>query len=309
MYVTLMKDEQIYAETQHELPYTIKEKEEAELLELTEDQFCIYAKGERFAYTFSKHYGAFISMVVDGEEQFAERMKLSVFKAPTDNERKMKMFWGNFNVWQGENLDSTFSKIYDCYIEDGKIIVSGSLAGVSRVPVFRYTLVIDILKDGSVKINLNGKVREEAIWLPRLGFELELPGKTNAFTYYGHGPMESYCDMHHHAPIGLYESTAENEYVNYVRPQEHGNHYGVKMLKIGKLCVRSEEGMECNVSEYSTEALNQAEHTDELVKDGKTHVRLDYKVSGIGSASCGTTLEEKYRLKDKEIAFALKICI
>lgn len=67
--------------------------------------------------------------------------------------------------------------------------------------------------------------------------------------------------------------------------------------------------MECNVSEYSTEALNQAEHTDELVKDGKTHVRLDYKVSGIGSASCGTTLEEKYRLKDKEIAFALKICI
>ena len=136
-----------------------------------------------------------------------------------------------------------------------------------------------------------------------------LPQDAQAFTYYRYGPMESYTDMHHHARIGMYESTAKDEYVPYVRPQDHGNHYGTKMLRIGNLEFLSGQGMEINVSEYSTEALHKAEHTDELVKDGKVHLRVDYKVSGIGSASCGTELEECYRLKEKEIEFAFTMGI
>ena len=45
----------------------------------------------------------------------------------------------------------------------------------------------------------------------------------------------------------------------------------------------------------------------ELVKDGKTHLRIDYKVSGLGSNSCGPALEEKYRLAEKEIKFAFAV--
>ena len=54
--------------------------------------------------------------------------------------------------------------------------------------------------------------------------------------------------------------------------------------------------------------LFRAEHTDELVKDGKTHLRIDYKVSGIGSNSCGPELEKQYRLDEKEIRFSFSIC-
>jgi beta-galactosidase len=115
--------------------------------------------------------------------------------------------------------------------------------------------------------------------------------------------MESYQDMCHWATIGKYESTVENEYVNYVLPQEHGNHNKVKMLQIGRLVFLSEQGMEIQVSEYSTHALLKAAHTDELVKDGKIHLRIDYKGSGIGSASCGPDLSEKYRLSEKQIVF------
>jgi beta-galactosidase len=114
--------------------------------------------------------------------------------------------------------------------------------------------------------------------------------------------------MCHAAPVGLYESTAEKEYVPYVRPQEHGNHTAVKELRIGDLRFISDTGLECNVSQYSTEDLFRAEHTDELVKDGKTHLRIDYKVSGIGSNSCGPELEKQYRLDEKEIHFSFSIC-
>jgi beta-galactosidase len=49
--------------------------------------------------------------------------------------------------------------------------------------------------------------------------------------------------------------------------------------------------------------LTKANHTDELVADGKTHLRIDYKVSGLGSHSCGPSLEKAYRLDEKYIAF------
>lgn len=44
-------------------------------------------------------------------------------------------------------------------------------------------------------------------------------------------------------------------------------------------------------------------YTDELISDGKTHLRIDYKVSGIGSASCGPALADQYRLSEKQIDF------
>lgn len=150
-------------------------------------------------------------------------------------------------------------------------------------------------------------MRQGAIWLPRLGFECELPQKNNEFTYYGFGPQESYCDMHHWSQIGLYNSNAEKEYVNYVMPQEHGNHFGTKMLKIGKMMISSENSFEFNVSKYSTETLYKATHTDELYCDGKTHLRIDYKVSGLGSNSCGPQLAPQYRLLDKNIKFTFNI--
>ena len=38
-------------------------------------------------------------------------------------------------------------------------------------------------------------------------------------------------------------------------------------------------------------------------KEDDAHVRVDYKVSGIGSGSCGPALLEQYRLSEKEIHF------
>ena len=106
----------------------------------------------------------------------------------------------------------------------------------------------------------------------------------------------------------MHSSDADSEYVHYVRPQEHGNHTSVKMLRIGDLEFHPEDRMEINVSRYSTAALLKAAHTDELVADGKIHLRIDYKVSGIGSGSCGPQLEKQYQLAEKESAFRFSIC-
>ena len=62
---------------------------------------------------------------------------------------------------------------------------------------------------------------------------------------------------------------------------------------------------ECCVSQYDTQTLDKARHIDELHTDGLTHVRLDYKVSGIGSNSCGPQLRPEYQLNEMQVHFAL----
>ena len=136
-----------------------------------------------------------------------------------------------------------------------------------------------------------------------------MPKHVKDFCYYGNGPIESYCDMHHWAPVSLYESSARQEYVPYVMPQEHGNHNGVKMLRIGNMVFTAEQDFECNVSNYTVDNLFEAMHTDELVEDGNVHLRVDYKVSGIGSNSCGPALSRKHRLEEKEICFRYSMMI
>lgn len=302
----LCRDGIVCAHTQHPLECTILPEETAPKAVLEEKGLQILVGGENFRYTFSKHYGTFTSLVVDGKEQLANRPMLSAFRAPTDNDRNIRFRWMQLNEWQGENLDKAFIKVYDCTVDDGDILVHGALSGISRAPLLKFTQRVQILADGQILLELTGDIRGDAIWLPRLGYEFTLPGQTQDFVYYGNGPAESYRDLCHAGSIGLHESSAEREYVPYVRPQEHGNHTAVKWLRIGDLEFSAEE-MEINVSRYSTAALTKAEHTDELVADGKTHLRVDYKVSGIGSNSCGPELEKKYRLAEKTICFRFRI--
>lgn len=302
--VYLCKDGECLGKTQHELPCTLVAIETAPKAALSEDALNIYATGEKFKYTFSKHYGNFTSIVIDGQEQLESRAVLSIWRAPIDNDLKASK---GISVWQGENYDRTFSKVYECSIVDGIIVLKGSLSAVARMPFFRYEMTISISKNGEIEFNLNGQRKENSIWLPRLGFEFELPQASSEFEYFAHGPIESYCDMHHWANISLYSSNADNEYVDYTRPQEHGNHYGAKMLKIGKMCFTSEKGFEFNVSNYSTKELDIAQHTDELQKDGKVHLRVDYRVSGLGSAICGPDLKVENRIEERDIEFSFKI--
>ncbi len=303
----LEKDGKVWAHTQHELPGTVMRTEPGREAVLCEGENIIMAEGSGFRYVFSKHYGTFVSLVVDDEEQLKKRPILSAFRAPTDNDRNIRPRWMQLDEWQGENLDKSFSKIYDCRVENGTIVVRGSLAGVSRAPFIRYEQRIRVFENGRIDFSLDGEVREDAIWLPRFGYEFTLDGDSQAFAYFGCGPCESYRDMCHAGAVGLYRSTAGEEYVNYVRPQEHGNHTGAKMLRIARLQFLADTEFEINVSRYSTAALTAAEHTDELVADGDVHVRVDYKVSGLGSNSCGPALEPKYRLDEKKIRFAFSL--
>ena len=291
------------AVTQHEIPAElIKPVASTNFAEIQDERLDVIFKGERFSYTFSKHYGNFTSIKVDGKEYLADRMDFTTWRAPTDNERNMKVFWGNYNIWQGENINLAFNKIYESELIDGGVKVKGSLGGVSRTPYMQYNYTVKVYADGRIDFGFDGNIRESVIWLPRFGLEFSMPVDNAPFSYFGYGPLESYCDMHHGSTVNLYTSTADNEYVPYIYPQEHGNHTGVRMLSFDKIKFTG-DALDCNVSSYSTKQLDKATHTNDLIKSGKTFVRVDYMDSGLGSNSCGPQLAPEFRFDDKEIKF------
>lgn len=251
--------------------------------------------GEDFSYLFNLHYGCLETM----GDYLKSPMRLSVWKAPTDNEMVIRA------KWQEEKYDRVKEKIYGYEISGNQIRVKAALAPVARSPIFCYEAAYTFFEDGRIDVEVNGDFDQKKTFLPRLGFEYKVSEKN--FSYFGYGPYESYIDMHHGSWMGYFESSAEKEYVPYMKPQEHGSHYNTKYLKIGKYAFISEQGFSCNVSEYTAKELTEKAHGFELVKDEYTNVRIDYKVSGIGSGSCGPQLMDKYRMNDGQVHFSFSI--
>jgi hypothetical protein len=117
----------------------IEAKEELIPVKLTEESIYIYAKGENFKYRFNKQLGNLDSMVVNGEELLFEPVKLSAFRAATDNDKRMIFLWAKKDEWQGEHIDYQFTNVYDVKVENGTIVANASIGGISRVPFFIFS--------------------------------------------------------------------------------------------------------------------------------------------------------------------------
>ena len=263
--------------------------------EITRDGEFATISCDGFEYKFNLHYG----YLCDLDGYLKSPMRLTIWRAPLDNDRKIK------RKWFDERYDRPRYKVYSAEIEGNVINVSASIAPLSRSPFFRYTASYEFFRDGRIDVRLDGGLAPDHTFLPRLGFEFTvLPCE---FEYFAYGPSESYVDMRGSSRLGKFTSSPEKEYVSYPMPQEHGNHYGAKYLSLGRYEFVSNGTFEFNVSEYSTEELDIKTHSHELEKNGLANVRIDYKVSGIGSGSCGPQLMPKYQMNDESVSFEFSI--
>ena len=268
---------------------------EAEAAELRETGETVSISGAGFAYTFNMRYGCIQQL----DDLLSQPMRLSIWRAPTDNDRKIKL------QWYDENYHKMYNKVYASWIEGNTIVVKGGLSAISKMRFLEYSARYTFFQSGRIDVEFDGKFDNTRAYLPRLGFEF----KTNAkdFAYFGYGPGEAYIDMHHGSRMGWYQSSAAQEYVDYVMPQEHGNHYNTKKLALGDFIFFSQQGFDLQVSAYTAQELEQKAHNFELEKDAAVNVRIDYKNSGIGSGSCGPQLAEAYQMRDQAIHFQFSI--
>jgi beta-galactosidase len=99
---------------------------------------------------------------------------------------------------------------------------------------------------------------------------------------------------------------------NYIMPQENGSRYGTEWVIVSNelgmgVKIGSPESFSFCASRYTPKDLEAAMHTWELKKRKETILQIDYKMSGVGSNSCGPELGEAYRLGEKQFSFELEI--
>ena len=130
-------------------------------------------------------------------------------------------------------------------------------------------------------------------------------------TYCGLGPVESYIDKRRSSWHGLFETDVKAMHEDYLRPQENGSHHDCDYVTVrgerAALTAAGEETFAFNASVYTQEELTEKMHNYELEASPYTVLCLDYRHSGIGSASCGPMLRKEYRLDGEEMNFSVRL--
>ena len=266
--------------------------------------------GEGFEYVFDRFTGCFKSLAWGGRERLSRPMGFNVWRAPTDNDRKIR------RAWEQAGYDRAQLRLARCDIAraaDGgaEIVCDVVFAASIRQPFLRCAVCWRIDARGGLRLTVEGKRDPLFPYLPRFGVRLFLPAGFEGLSYTGYGPGESYLDKHQASWYGAFDSTVDAEYVDYIKPQEHGSHTGCTALRLNgedaALWAASDAPFSFRASHYPQEALMAAAHDFELERAPDVELCLDYKNSGIGSNSCGPVLDPRYALAEERFRFVLAL--
>ena len=284
-----------------------QEQKEAEVQVSETDRF-LSIRSDTFFYVYNKLSGLFEQLSVDGEELLETPMELNIWRAPTDNDRKIKQ------EWIDAGYDRSKARAYDTHWEmngEGiRIYSTVSVAAVAIQKVLDIEAVWKIYRTGEISVKMHVKKDREFPQLPRFGIRLFLRGEYENLKFYGLGPHESYRDKCRSCSHGLYDTTVEEQHEDYICPQENGSHTDCDYLMLEKenqtVTAVSSRPFSFNVSYYSQEELTRKTHNFELEKSGSTIVCLDYAQNGIGSNSCGPELRKEYQFTEETFTFDMK---
>ena len=261
-----------------------------------------------FTYEYDKLTGMFTKLNLRGQELLNRPMSLNIWRAPTDNDRKLKLRWTE------AYYDRTVVRAYrtSFHVTDGKVQIhsDASIAGISIQKILEIGLDWTVTASGEITVDIHAKRNTLFPELPRFGLRLFLHNDLENISYCGLGPIENYIDKRHAAYHGLFSTTVSELHEDYVRPQENGAHGDCDFAILESDALRMTvvgEGFSFNVSHFTQEELTEKGHSFELEECGSTVLCLDYRHNGIGSASCGPALNEKYKLIDETIDFSFRL--
>ncbi len=289
----------------HDEPFFLDAPAEGPV-ELEETGDAVVLTGEKFRYVFNKHTGLFDSLVWQNRNYLEKPMGWNLYRAPTDNDQYIR------HQWELAGYHRPTVKVYGVQVsrlENGGACVTCqlSIAALTVSPFLRVEAQWAIDAQGRMDASLDCRRDGRFPWLPRFGVRLFMPKDFASVEYFGYGPYESYQDKHQASHLGVYAQAVDAMHEDYLKPQENSSHWGCRYVTLTdgaySLTASSEAPFSMNVSPYTQEELAEKKHNYELTKCGQTVFCLDYKMSGVGSNSCGPELLPQYRLEEEEFAF------
>jgi beta-galactosidase len=153
--------------------------------------------------------------------------------------------------------------------------------------------------------------------LMRFGLNMRLAGDLQHVSWYGRGPYENYRDRKAASFVGFYESSVEEQYTPYVRPQENGYKTDVRWLTLTN--EKNSGLLFCGAPRVCFSALpytyddlkgfkHGGKHLNDLEKKDFVDLNLDYGQCGVGGDdSWGARPMDAYTLPAKNYNYSFRI--
>ena len=251
--------------------------------------------------------GMLSSIRRSGVELLKEPTELKINRAFLDNDVRFNNITGDGNKYRLSDFvkhAKFFAKKVACGENEVRV------SGVYALPSYEYKLLVNIVYvfyNDRIHVHLNAKQIFGGLkdMLTRFGFEFSLTDGFERCGYFGRGEEETYEDKKLCGVVSRYEKKIKDMFVYYVKPQEGGSHVNTREVVLsgrnGKLKVFSDKDYSfslapCKVRDYPT-------HLHFMKKKKDTVLNVDYRMRGIGSASCGPELNEKYQINEENINF------
>ena len=269
---------------------------------------------ENGSVSFSNESGMIESYIVNGKEfinnspAFAKGFIPNIYRAYLDNDTKYRDEW----------IDAGYDD-YKCICTDFEIEIKKDKAEIeveyklkskkTLLPLGKVEIEYKVYGNGTIKVESKFKPvakKRLAGHMPRFGLTLEMPKEFRNIEYYGMGPDENLCDLYAQSMVGIYETTVDDMYEPYIRPQDSGNRTKVRYLAVtdndgdGIKFAFDDEYFNFNARPYSQLLLQNAKHIEDLHDENTVVINIDGFTRGTGTASCGPDILPQFEVDGKD---------
>ena len=155
-------------------------------------------------------------------------------------------------------------------------------------------------------------IPEQLADLPRIGVTFEVP-RVSSVRWYGRGPLENMPDRQRGALLDVWESRMDE--LPYVLPQEYGLRTDCRWIELEfesrklRIEVLEPTALHMSAIRHRDRDLFDARDVTELAECENTVVHLDVAHRGVGTASCGPDVDDRYKIGTGKFRFAYRMKI
>ncbi|BFT71007.1 glycoside hydrolase family 2 TIM barrel-domain containing protein [Paenibacillus sp. P36] len=281
-------------------------------LRVEEQNTRLLVSGNDFCLVWDRNSGALSAFEYNGLPLLQSGPKVNVWRAPIDNDGRQAKEWrkAGYDALQ-QRLNEFSVQSYGDHAAQIKVKATLGAAGLGIC--FETCMVYTVYGSGDVFLKAHVNPRDGLPPLPRLGLQMVMPGTFDRLAWFGLGPHECYIDRKESGRLGIYAGTVQEQYVPYIKPQEHGNKAEARWATVTNtlgtgLFIGGLPMFDVSASHYATANVTRAKHTTDLVRLQETIVNLDHQQAPIGNHSCGEAPPlERYLLHPKKTIFELRL--
>lgn len=267
-------------------------------------------RGRHFTALFSRLHGGLLSyrygLTGDGGRELLRGVPTPCFwHSPTSNERG----WGGPTEDGQWLLASRYARPVQAADQpavreaDGAVEVSYRYL-LPTTPASSCDVVYRVDGDGRVEVTTTLRPGEGLTDPPEFSLLISTDAALRNLRWYGEGPAESYVDRRGGARVGVWEADVRTALTPYLRPQEAGNHTGVRWASVTdergaglRLESVGEDLLELSALPWTPFEVENALHPNELPPILRTVLRPAWMRRGVaGDDAWGQRTHPEYRL-------------